>query len=106
MEEAPAAEEEEIDIAASLRKAGITDPDDEGDDAEEEPEADINVADQTWETTEATESDPAGGSYSHQETGAKTDVEVRPEVDKMASEKITEVSTTNQSEESNEAAAS
>ena len=32
LEETPEVEDEEIDIAASLRKAGITDPDDEGDD--------------------------------------------------------------------------
>ena len=35
VEETPEVEDEEIDIAASLRKAGITDPDDEGDDVEE-----------------------------------------------------------------------
>jgi small subunit ribosomal protein S2 len=38
VEEAPEVEDEEIDIAASLRKAGITDPDDEGDEAEESTE--------------------------------------------------------------------
>jgi len=56
VEEAPEIEEEEIDIAASLRKAGITDPDDEGDDVEVEVEdeiADIEVAEETAEPAEA-----------------------------------------------------
>ncbi|HKP68818.1 MAG TPA: 30S ribosomal protein S2, partial [Pyrinomonadaceae bacterium] len=51
-EEAPAAEGEEIDIAASLRKAGITDPDDEGDDVEDEGEVSLE-ADEAAEATEA-----------------------------------------------------
>ncbi|HVF29811.1 MAG TPA: 30S ribosomal protein S2 [Pyrinomonadaceae bacterium] len=111
IEDAPVAEDEEIDIAASLRKAGITDPDDEGDEAEveteDEADADTVVADQTWETTEATHADPAGGSYSHQEPGAEKDVEIRPELDKMSSERITEISSPGtQTEESNEATAS
>ncbi len=73
---------------------------------EEEPEADIEVADQTWETAEATHSDPAGGTYAHQEEeGASTDVEVRPEIAKMADEDVAEANAA-QTEESNEAAAS
>ena len=32
---------------------------------------DVEVADETWETAEATHDDPAGGSYAHQEPGAK-----------------------------------
>src|SRR5687768_16282941 len=79
VEESPEVEveAEEIDIAASLRKAGITDPDDDGDaDEVEEETADIEVADQTWETAEATHEDPTGGSYAAQEPGAGTDVEV------------------------------
>ncbi len=107
-EDAPEVEDEEIDIAASLRKAGITDPDELGEtDAEEAEEetADIEVADQTWETTEATNADPAGGSYAVQEAGASTDVETRPEIDKMASEQVAEA-TKSEPEESNEAAAS
>lgn len=103
-------EEAEIDIAASLRKAGITDPDEEGDideeaDVEADVEADIQVADQTWETAEATHSDPAGGSYAHQEPGASQEPDVRPEIDKMASEKVAEA-TGQKSEESSEASAS
>lgn len=106
VEEAPEVEQEEIDIAASLRTAGITDPDDEGDaDEIEEETADIEVADQTWETAEATHEDPTGGSYAAQEPGAGTDVDVRPEIDKMASEQVAEA-TKNESEESNEATAS
>src|SRR5687767_2060622 len=105
IEEAPEVEEEEIDIAASLRKAGITDPDDEGDEDIEEETPDTNVADQTWETAEATHSDPTGGSYSDQTEGAEKDVEVRAEVEKMASPNVAEA-TKDESEESNEAAAS
>jgi ribosomal protein S2 len=111
IEDAPVAEDEEIDIAASLRKAGITDPDDEGDEAEAEAEAeaeeeaDANVADQTWETADATHADPTGGSYSNQEAGAEAAVETKPEVAKMASEQVAEA-TASETEESNEAAAS
>ena len=105
VEEAAEIEDEEIDIAASLRKAGITDPDEEGEEETEEESADIAVADQTWETTEATHADPTGGSYAAQEPGAGTDVETRPEIDKMASEKVAEA-TKSDTEESNEAAAS
>ena len=99
-------EADEIDIAASLRKAGITDPDDEdeGNDVEEES-PDIEVADQTFETAEATHADPTGGSYAAQDSGASTDVETRPEIDKMASEQVAEA-TKSETEESNEATAS
>jgi small subunit ribosomal protein S2 len=105
VEEAAEVEDEEIDIAASLRKAGITDPDEEGEDDTEEDSAEIAVADQTWETTEATNTDPAGGSYAAQEPGAEAEVETRPELDKMASEQVAEA-TKSDTEESNEAAAS
>src|SRR5687767_4856816 len=111
VEEAPEVEEEEIDIAASLRKAGITDPDEEGEDIEDEtPDvvdeaADVNVADQTWETAEATHADPAGGSYAAQEAGTGTDVDTRADIDKMASPQVAEA-TKNDTEESNEATAS
>jgi small subunit ribosomal protein S2 len=105
VEEAAEVEDEEIDIAASLRKAGITDPDEEGEDDAEEDSADVAVADQTWETTEASNADPTGGSYAAQEPGASTDVETRPEIDKMASEQVAEA-TKSETEESNEAAAS
>jgi hypothetical protein len=63
------------------------------------------VADQSWETTEATHADPAGGSYTAQEPGASTDVDTRPEIDKMASEKVADATQT-EPKESNEAAAS
>jgi small subunit ribosomal protein S2 len=94
------AEDAEIDIAASLRKAGVAEEDEE-----EEVEADIQVADQTWETAEATHSDPAGGSYAHQEPGADLEPEVRPEIGKMASEQVQEA-TGQKTEESSEASAS
>ncbi len=105
-EETPEVEDESIDIAASLRKAGIADPDDEGDDLEEET-PDTVVADQTWETAEVTHSEPAGGSYSHQEPGADKEVEIRPELDKMmASQQVADATKKSETEESNEAAAS
>jgi small subunit ribosomal protein S2 len=85
VEEAPEVEEEEIDIAASLRKAGITDPDDEGDDVEvEDDSADIDVAGETAETAEATDAAAA-----------------QPEAAEPAAEEPK-----SESEESNEAAAS
>ncbi len=59
---------------------------------EEEVDPDIEVADQTWETAEATHSDPAGGSYAHQETGADTTPEVRPEIEKMADDDVADAS--------------
>jgi small subunit ribosomal protein S2 len=106
IEEKPEAEDEEIDIAASLRKAGIATDEDE--DIEEEEEADIQVADRTWETAEATHSDPAGGSYIDKERGAGDDTaEVRSEVGKgsVVSEDIAAASESG-SEESSEATAS
>jgi small subunit ribosomal protein S2 len=66
---------------------------------------DIKVADQTWETAEATHSDPDGGSYIETEPGAGDGVEVRPEISKMATEDVREAQE-GQSEESNEATAS
>src|SRR5688572_12794247 len=59
---------------------------------EEEVDPDIEVADQTWETAEATHSDPAGGSYAHQEIGADTTPEVRPEIEKMADDDVADAS--------------
>ena len=67
---------------------------------EEEVEPDIEVADQTWETAEATHSDPAGGSYAHQEPGAEMEPEIRPEISKMEDPEVTET------QESTEATAS
>jgi small subunit ribosomal protein S2 len=106
MEDAPEVEDEEIDIAASLRKAGITDPDDEGDDvADDDAAADIEVADETFATAEETSADPAGGSDAATEPGADNSVDVRPELDKMSSEPTAEA-TERESEESTEATAS
>ena len=83
---------DQIDIAATLAKAGISDPDEEdgGIEMDEEEsmsaETDVQVADQTWETAEATHADPAGGSYAAQEPGADTTPEVRSEVETVATE--------------------
>ena len=73
--------EDQIDIAATLAKAGITNPDEEdgGIEIEEEEEdepaggADVKVADQSWETAEATHTEPEGGSYAHEEPGTGPD---------------------------------
>ena len=66
---------DQIDIAATLAKAGLTDPDEEGPEVEDEtPEADEFVADQVSKSTaEATEGEPAGGSYAHEEPGSGPD---------------------------------
>src|SRR5688572_19982134 len=80
-------EDEKAELAAA---AAETDEVDEVE--EEEAEPDIVVADQTWETAEATHSDPAGGSYAHQEPGAGAPPDVRPEIEKMADEDVAEAS--------------
>jgi hypothetical protein len=99
-EEAEATEDGQIDIGASLRKAGVAEDEDEG-------EADINVADQTWETAEATHSDPAGGSYVDKEPGAGTDTAaVKPEISKMASEDMVEATEGRPAEETSHQTAS
>jgi len=74
-------------------------------DEEAEDGPDVEVADQTWETAEETHEDPAGGSYAHQEPGADTSVEIRPEIEKMATEDVREA-IEGQTEESSERAAS
>ena len=87
---------DQIDIAKTLAKAGISDPDEEDGGIEiedEEPmsaEMDVQVADKTWETAEATHSDPAGGSYAAQEPGADTTPEVTspPEAGGMSTDKM------------------
>jgi small subunit ribosomal protein S2 len=75
----------------------------EDEDTDEEP--DIEVADETWETAEETHEDPAGGSYAHQEPGADLTPEVKPEIEKMASEDV-QKAIEEQTQESNEASAS
>jgi small subunit ribosomal protein S2 len=67
-------------------------------DEEEEEEADIQVADQTWETAEATHQDPTGGSYAAQAAGADTEPEVRSEIEAAASEDMVEATTGESSE--------
>ncbi len=103
--------QDQIDIAATLAKAGISDPDEEDGGIEMESDddtstdADITVADQTWETAEATHSDADAGSYVDKEAGAGSEPEVRPEIEKMASEDVTEL-TSSEATETNEATAS
>jgi small subunit ribosomal protein S2 len=72
---------------------------------EEDVEADIEVADQTWETAEATHAEPAGGSFAHQEPGAERAPEVKPEISKTADDDMAEAAKTGP-EESTEATAS
>ncbi|MEP7214396.1 MAG: 30S ribosomal protein S2 [Acidobacteriota bacterium] len=65
-----------IDIAAAMAKAGVADPDGESSTVD----ADVQVADQTWETAEATHTDAAGGSQA--EPGAGTEsTPIRTEID-------------------------
>lgn len=99
--ETPAAEEETAEFDTALPASARAFVEDE--DAEDGP--DIEVADESWETAEATHEDPAGGSYAHQEPGAEHEVEVKPETSKMASEDIVEARE-GQTEESSERAAS
>jgi hypothetical protein len=72
---------------------------------EDEADPDIVVADETWETAEATHTDPSGGSYAHEERGAGGEPEVRSEVQASTSEDMAEAQS-EQPEESNEATAS
>src|SRR5688572_10380495 len=69
--------DDQIDIAATLAKAGLADPDEEGSEIEDDSaaaETDDFVADQVSKSTaEATESEPAGGSYAHEEPGSGPD---------------------------------
>ena len=68
--------DDQIDISATLAKAGLTDPDEEGPEIEEEPmsaEMDVVTADQSWSTAEATHTEPVGGSYAHEEPGSGPD---------------------------------
>ncbi len=92
--EAPAEEEETAAEAALPASARAFIEDEEA----EEAGPDIVVADQSWETAEATHTDPTGGSYAHQEPGAGPDA--RPEVE--SADETAEGPT----EESNEATAS
>ena len=86
--EAPA---DQIDIAATLAKAGITDPDEEDGGIEiedEEPmsaEMDIQAADQVGGSGDAPSD--AASAVAHQEPGAtgNENAEVRPELEKMMS---------------------
>jgi len=90
------------DDVAEIESADI--PDEEEEEIEGGP--DITVADQTWETAEATHSDPEGGSYAHQEPGATGEqVETRDMTDVAGSEDMETAAETG-TEESNEAAAS
>ena len=49
---------------------------------------DVQVADQSIATAEATHSDPAGGSYAAVEPGADTTPEIRSEVETVATDKM------------------
>ena len=99
-EEASQPEDETVDIGASLRQAGVAEDADEA-------AADIKVADQTWETAEATHSDPAGGSYIDKERGAGDETAaVKPEISKMASEDMVEATEGRPAEETSHTTAS
>lgn len=72
---------------------------------EDEGEADIEVADETWETAEETHEDPTGGSYAHEAEGASGKREISNEVQASTSEDMADAQS-KQTEESNEATAS
>jgi small subunit ribosomal protein S2 len=98
-EEAPEAAAAPV-VPASIIPAEFRDPDDVD---EDEPEAETEVADETWETAEATqEASPAAGTA--EEAGASDQPEVKPEISKMASEDVREAA--EGQTESNEATAS
>jgi len=65
---------------------------------EEEDEVDVEVADQTWATAEATHTDPAGGSYAEQAAGADTESEVRSAIEAASSDDMVEAATGESSE--------
>ena len=75
-------------------------------DEDAEDGADIQVADETWETAEETHEDPTGGSNAHQEPGAEKEVRVTPEISKMSSGDVAEAQEGQSTEESSEASAS
>ncbi len=69
-------------------------------------EPDIQVADQSFATAEATHTDPAGGSYIDQEPGAESDIRIRPDMDKMMSSEPAQEANNNEMSEATEASAS
>src|SRR5690606_17767361 len=74
--------DDQIDISVTMAKAGISHPDEDdgGIEIEDEEtvsaEMDVNVADQSVATAEATHSEPEGGSAAAVEAGADTTPEV------------------------------
>ncbi|MFN2501022.1 MAG: 30S ribosomal protein S2 [Pyrinomonadaceae bacterium] len=70
------------DEVAEMESVDIPDEDLEG----EEDTADIKVADQTWETAEATHADPAGGAEATEEGGADTPPRVSSELETVGSD--------------------
>ncbi|HUR99398.1 MAG TPA: 30S ribosomal protein S2, partial [Pyrinomonadaceae bacterium] len=101
-DDAPDVEDEEIDIAASLRKAGITDPDDEGDDAGDDAAAGTEGADQTFGTPDEGQ---AGSPGSAPDAVVDSGAPVGTELGKMTSDRMADISE-RESGESNEATAS
>jgi small subunit ribosomal protein S2 len=67
---------------------------------------DIQVADQSFATAEATHTDPTGGSYIEQEPGAESETRVRPDMDKMMSSERAQEANQNEMSEATEASAS
>ena len=67
---------------------------------------DIQVADQSFATAEATHTDPAGGSYIDQEPGAESEIRIRPDMDKMISSEPAQEANKNEMGEATEASAS
>lgn len=68
--------DDQIDIAATLAKAGLSDPDEEGPEIEDEPmsaEMDLGSDQVSKSTAEAAENEPEGGSRAHEKPGSGPD---------------------------------
>lgn len=104
-------EEEQIDIAATLAKAGIKDPDadDDGDIDEPDLDVDIRIADESFATADETHPidliPSTKGASKPEVPGAEEKVVVRSEIETVASEKVVKAAEAFSGEESNEASA-
>lgn len=107
------ADEEQIDIAATLAKAGIKDPDAEDDDDadldEPELDVDIRIADESAATVEETHpidlTPSTKGASKPEVPGAEEKVIVRSEIETVASEKVVKATEAVSGEETSEASA-
>ena len=100
-EQAIEADDIGIDIAATMAKAGIANPDDEGSEIDEDGAGGSDII-----GTEGIDGSGNAGSYGHQEPGAtKSEIPVRTELDQMVDPDVAEAAQ-NAPKESKESAAS